>query len=376
MRTIVTIPSATLGPGGTLLAAASVLFVLLCALDSAAGNQVEVPVGWLLGDAVLGMCAFWQARRGREVAGLVMSAVATSACGAALVHVTGTASRRGWWRGQVAGATYLVLALVRWRLPWTPEGAYQDSWWGLAVVALGVECLVAWGSFLGANQALVRSLRAQNAALAREQQSAVTAAHASERLAIAREMHDVLAHRLSLISMHSAALEHRSVMSDEERTRAGALIRANARASLGELRGILSDLREEQPGVPQPDLVDLPRLAVEASTPSNPVQVEMDLDCADLAPGIGRRLFRMAQEAVTNAHKHGSAGPIQVTVRQESDHCLLVVTNPVGAPGTTPAGYGLRGITERVQLCGGSLSHAILGGTHVLEVTVPLQEKP
>ncbi|MEL4358004.1 sensor histidine kinase [Luteococcus sp. H101] len=363
-----------LGPGDTLLAAVTVLFVLLCALDSAAGNQVEVPVGWLLGDAVLGMIAFWQARQGRVVAGLALSAVSTSACGAALVHVMGTARRSGLWRGQVAGASYLVLALVRWRLPWTPDGAYQNSGWGFAVVALGVECLVAWGSYIGAHRALVRSLREQNEALAREQQCAVTAAQASERLAIAREMHDVLAHRLSLISMHSAALEHRCVMSDDERTQAGALIRANARASLCELRGILSDLREEQPGAPQPDLTDLPRLAVEASTPSNPVQVEMALDCADLAPGVGRHVFRMAQEAVTNAHKHGSPGPIRVTVREEADHCLLVVTNPVSAPSPTPAGYGLRGITERVQLCGGSLSHAILGGTHVLEVTVPLRE--
>lgn len=365
-----------IGAGGTLLGASSVLFVLLCAVDSAAGNRVSVPVWWLLSDAALGMLALWLARQGQSWAGLALSVLSTAACGTALVHVGKSAGSRGLWRGQAAGMVYLALAVVRWRLPWTPDGAYQNSWWGFAVIALSTECFVAWGSFIGAHWALVRSLREQNEALVREQQSAVTAAQMAERLSIAREMHDVLAHRISLISMHSAALEHRATMEDDERMKAGALIRANARASLSELRSILSDLRAEQPDAPQPDVMDLPRLAVEASTTENPVQVDMDLDSTDLAPGVGRHIFRMAQEAVTNAHKHGKPGRICVGLRQEADHCLLVVTNPVGSPDHTPAGYGLRGITERAHLCGGSLVHAVREGIHVLEVTIPMQENP
>ena len=357
-----------------LLAAASVLFVLLCALDSFVGNQVTVPVWWLLGDAALGMLALWLARQGRAGAGLALSAVSTAACGTALLHVARSAGGRGLWRGQAVGAAYIALALVRWHLPWTPDGSYQNSWWGLVVIALGVECFVAWGSFIGAHRSLVRSLREQNEALVREQQSAVTAAQVAERLVMAREMHDVLAHRLSLISMHSAALEHRTTMDDDERIHAGTLIGANARASLSELRGILSDLREEQPGVPQPDVIDLPRLAVEASTTENPVQAEVDLESDGLAPGVGRHIFRIAQEAVTNAHKHGGPGRIRVSLRQQADHCVLVVTNPVSNPSPIAAGYGLRGITERVHLCGGSLTHAINEGVHVLEVVIPMQE--
>lgn len=360
--------------GGALLGSASVVFVLLCAVDRVAGNRVGVPVGWLLGDAAIGLLALWLGRRGRTGAGLALSAVSTSACGTALLHVATSAGRRGLWRGQAAGAAYLALALLRWRLPWTPDGAYQHSWWGFVAVALGVECFVAWGSFIGAHRALVRSLREQNEALTREQQSAVSAAQAQERLAIAREMHDVLAHRLSLISMHSAALEHRATMDDQERIQAGSLIRANARASLSELRGILSDLREQQPGAPQPDVGDLPQLAVEASTPQNPVQVKVGLDSARLAPGVGRHVFRMAQEAVTNAHKHGSPGTIHVSLREGARHCVLTVTNPVDAPSRAPGGYGLRGITERVHLCGGSLTHTIHEGIHVLVVNIPLQE--
>ncbi|GAA1389565.1 sensor histidine kinase [Luteococcus peritonei] len=236
--------------------------------------------------------------------------------------------------------------------------------------------LRAWGSFIGAQRALVRSLREQNQALVRERHSAVTAAQVQERLAIAREMHDVLAHRLSLISMHSAALEHRTTMDDEERIQAGALIRANARASLSELRAILTDLREDHQHAPQPDVLDQPRLALEASTAERPVRVEVDLEETLLAPGAGRHVFRIAQEAVTNAHKHGSPGRIEVILRQEAGPALLVVTNPVGGPSPTAAGYGLRRITERVHLCEGSLTHAIREGTHVLEVTIPVEEKP
>lgn len=357
-----------------LLGAASVLFVLLCALDSAAGNRVAVPAWWLLGDAAVGVLALWLARQGRAGAGLALSAVSTAACGTALLHVSRSAGIHGFWRGQATGAAYLALALLRWQLPWTPEGAYQSSWWGLALVGLSVECFVAWGSTIAAHRGLVRSLREQNEALAREKQSAVMAAQIQERLDIAREMHDVLAHRLSLISMHSAALEHRTTMADDERIQAGALIRSNARASLSELRDILSDLREDQPHAPQPGITDLPRLADEASTPANPVQVNMDSDGSGLAPGAGRHVFRIAQEAITNAHKHGSPGCIHVRLRSEADHYLLKVINPVNESSSTLPGFGLQGITERVHLCGGSLAHAIHDSTHVIEITIPMRE--
>lgn len=356
------------------LGASSILFVLLCALDSAVGNMVEVPMGWLLADAVVGMIALLLARRGRSGAGLMLSAISTAACGTALLHVVRSAGARGLWRGQGAGALYLMLALLRWHLPWTPDGAYQSSWWGLALVAVSVECFVAWGSFIGAHQALVRSLREQNEALAREQRSAVTAAQVQERLAIAREMHDVLAHRLSLISMHAAALEHRSRMEDRERIQAGALIRSSARTSLSELRGILSDLREDQSHAPQPDLDDLPRLGLESSTAENPIRIEMELNGTDLPPGLGRHIFRMSQEAVTNALRHGLPGDIRVSLRAEEDRCILRVTNPVGPLGAAPPGFGLRGITERVQLCGGSLTRGVQDSTHILQVSIPLQE--
>lgn len=359
---------------GMLLGAASTLFVLLAAVDSFVGNQVTVPAWCLLGDSVIGILALIQARQGRAGVGLALSAVSTAACGTALAYVSRSAGFHGFWRGQATGAAYLALALVRWQLPWTPEGTYQSTWWGIALVGLSVECFVAWGSFIAAHRSLVRSLREQNEALAREKQSAIAAAQIQVRLDIAREMHDVLAHRLSLISMHSAALEHLTTMTDHERIQAGALIRSNARASLSELRDILSDLRDDQPQAPQPGIVDLPQLAVDASTPVNPVQIDIESDVSGLAPSVGRHLFRITQEAITNAHKYGSPGRIHVRLRQEADHYLLSVTNPVTGRSSAPPGFGLQGITERVHLCGGNLTYAMQDSTYVLEVTIPMRE--
>jgi len=363
------------GAAGTLSSAASIAFVVLCAMDSAVGNMVTVPFWWLLGDAAVGVVALGSARRGHARAGLAMSAISNAACGVALHQVSKSAAAQGFWRGQIFGAIYVILALLRWQWPWIPNAPYQRQWWGLALVALTVECFVAWGAYFGAHHSLVRSLCAQNEALEREKQADIEAAQVQERLIIAREMHDVLAHRLSLISMHSAALEHRTAMDDAERIRAGALIRANARASLSELRGFLSDLRDDhQPHGPQPDEGDLPRLAVESSTPDHPVHVDVDLQGGLLPPGAGRHVFRITQEAVTNARKHGAPGLTHVTLCRVGRQCVLTVTNPLQGPATTPPGVGLRGITERVHICGGALTRIVRDGVHTLQISIPLQE--
>lgn len=359
---------------GALPGVATTVFVVLCAVDSAAGNMVTVPVCWLVGDAAMGIGALLLARCGYAKWGLALSGFSTAAAGTALAVVAKTAEFRGFWRGQSFGAIYVALTLIRWQWPWTPAAEYHTQWWGLVLVTLTVECFVAWGRYFGANRALVRSLREQNQALAREKQAAIEAAQVQERLAIAREMHDVLAHRLSLISMYSAALEHRASMDNTERIRAGALIGTNARASLSELRGILSDLREDQPHIPQPDVEDLPRLAVEASSPSRPVQVNVDLQGANLPPGAGRHVFRIAQEAVTNARKHGAPGLIRVVLSREGKRCVLTVHNPVQRQPPAQPGVGIKGITERVNLCSGDLTRTIQNEIHTLKVSIPLQE--
>src|SRR5699024_5087846 len=152
------------------------------------------------------------------------------------------------------GVVVLATITIRWHWPWTPTAAYHHERWGIAFVSVIVACLIAWGKYFGAHRALVESLKRHNATLEQTRQTEINAAQARVRERLAREMHDVLAHRLSLISMHSSALAHRQNMGDDDRKTGGAIINENARASLTELRSILSDLREPQPSGPQPDI--------------------------------------------------------------------------------------------------------------------------
>ena len=115
------------------MSAASIAFVVLCAMDSAVGNMVTVPFWWLLGDAAVGVVAVGSARRGHARAGLAMSAISNAACGVALHQVSKSAAAQGFWRGQIFGAIYVILALLRWQWPWIPNAPYQRQWWGLAL---------------------------------------------------------------------------------------------------------------------------------------------------------------------------------------------------------------------------------------------------
>ena len=241
-------------------------------------------------------------------------------------------------------------------------------------VVLAAECFIAWGSYFGAHAALVHSLRLQNETLQMEQETAVQFALAQERLNLSREMHDVLAHRLSLISIHSSALEHRQSMDNAERIQAGRVIRSNARDCLTELRAILSDLRDAQPQGPQPDVRDIPTLASKRDSSGHSVDVIVALHEAHLPAGTGRHLYRIAQEAVTNARKHGAPGAIKVHVNRKGNHCVLTVTNPLGDTSPTEPGVGIKGMVERVHLCGGRFSRSLRDGIHVLQVSVPVEE--
>lgn len=354
---------------------ATTLFVLLCSVDSALDNAISVPAGWLLADAALGLIALVLGHRGRYGWSVATAVVSTAAMGTALMAVASIARSRENWP-VLCFAVGLVLAeIVRWQWPWMPDAAYQHEWWGVALLLLTVTSIVAWGRYVGAQRALVTSLRRQNDALLRSRDIEVEAAHARERANLSREMHDVLAHRLSLIAMHSSALEHRRSMSEDERVAGGRIISINARASLTELRAILSNLREPESSRPQPDIADLPDLVREGQTSQFPITLQSDLAETALPGGIGRHVYRIAQEGITNARKHGTPGPIDVQVTEQDGSLSLTIINNVRSNSSdTGSGNGLKGITERIHLCQGQLSRSINKGQHVLNVRVPCRE--
>ncbi|NRQ38904.1 sensor histidine kinase [Nonomuraea sp. NN258] len=237
----------------------------------------------------------------------------------------------------------------------TPIDSAEEVMLGVAILAT----VFAWGIVVRARRQLIFSLR----------QRAVDAAEEAKRMErerIAREMHDVLAHRLSMLSLHAGALEFRPDAPAPEVARAAGAIRSNAHLALQDLREVIGVLRhsgsggdDQVPDRPQPTLADLPTLVEESRQAG--MDVRLDLRAADVPAALARNLYRIVQEALTNARKHAGGAPVWVGVHGERGKGLTVeVRNPLEfryglrIPG---AGAGLIGLTERAELAGGRLEH-------------------
>lgn len=236
-----------------------------------------------------------------------------------------------------------------------------------------------WGMFIGSRRELVWALRRRLERAEAEHEERIAGARVTERAQIAREMHDVLAHRISQISLHAGALTYRDDL-DADRLRRGVRqIQISANEALGDLRDVLGVLRDPGSGAPdrpQPTYADLPELIVEARAAGTRITFSDELDAsgAPVPEAIGRTLYRIVQEGITNVRKH-APGAI-VTVRLSggpADGITLDVRNPLGfsSTGTPGAGLGLIGLTERVQLRGGQLAAQVESGEHLLRAWLP-----
>ncbi len=218
--------------------------------------------------------------------------------------------------------------------------------------------LVAIAMLIRSHRLLVASW-AERARQAEEgQRLRVEQARLAERERLAREMHDVLAHRLSLLAVHAGALEVRRDASDGEQHAAG-VIRATAHDALEDLRSVIHMLRAPAEDQPQPTLGDVPAL-VEQSRSAG-ADVGLTLDGGDGVPEtVGRHVYRIVQEALTNARKHAPGAPVSVAISGGAEHGLdVTVHNTITAqgPAMPGAGTGLAGLRERVALVGGRLEH-------------------
>lgn len=256
-------------------------------------------------------------------------------------------------------------------LLYPPDGSYWlDA--GASLLMAGVA--LGWGLFVRARRELVRSLRAQAGRAGED-------ARASERRRIAREMHDVLAHRLSLLSVHAGALEFHPDAPAEEVAAAAGVIRESAKAALEDLRDVIGVLREEDgedPAArPQPTLADLPALVEESRAAGMRLTAEIEPGGAPVSAAVGRTAYRIVQEGLTNARKHAPAAAVALTVRADDGGVRVQVRSlaPVAVaagPGLPGAGTGLVGLAERVSLAGGELEHGIdPDGAFVLRARLP-----
>lgn len=196
----------------------------------------------------------------------------------------------------------------------------------------------------------------------------MAAARAHERTLIAREMHDVLAHRLSLVAASAGALEYRPDASPEQLAMVAGVVRAGVHQALEELREVIGVLRADgaEPATdrPQPALTDLPALFVEARAAGTDLQLDDRVTEPSGAPdGTGRAAYRIVQEGLTNARKHAPGRPVRVLLDGgPRDGLLIDIRNalPDRPPDAPPgSGSGLVGLAERAQLVGGRLAHEV-----------------
>jgi len=283
----------------------------------------------------------------------------------------------------VAGAGVAGLLI---RGLWRPISSLSSLWW-VVLVLVAEAALVGWGELSRARHALLQSVREQARRAEAEQAGRVAEARAAERASIAREMHDVLAHRLSLLATYAGALEYRPDAPPEQLARAAGVVRAGVHQALDELREVIGVLRDDDPAAvarPQPGLADLEALVGETRAAGTPVDlIDRISRPGELPDGLGRTAYRIVQEGLTNARRHAPGRPARLLLDGRPGGRLQVeLTNSVGParaglanpdePSLNGSGTGLIGLTERVRLAGGEIDHGVApDGEFLLRALLP-----
>jgi signal transduction histidine kinase len=310
---------------------------------------------------------------GVALAVLTFCAITVMATGAVLVALFTVAIRRRTSVVLLLAAANIATGVGYFLLHDHP--AYP-VWVDLVVRGVASAAAVGWGLFV---QAYRRAFQEDAARLGAEQHLRIEQARLTERTRIAREMHDVLAHRMSMLSLYAGALEVRADARPDELAQAATAIRTGAHEALEELRtviGVLRDGTSGRPEPPQPGLSDIPGLVDSARTHG----MTVGYTCRVPAPGppavLGRTAYRLVQEGLTNAGKHAPGAPVDVCLDGGAGAELRIrITNPcatgVPAPAMPGAGVGLVGIEERVALAGGRVEYGIDRDTFRMEAWLP-----
>ncbi|HJU03234.1 MAG TPA: histidine kinase [Actinomycetes bacterium] len=299
--------------------------------------STPMPPGWLLTADVaagaVGCAGLWLRRRWPVGLALVLIALSTfseSVAGAMVLGLLTVAIHRPPRTTAAVFAVSLVAGLVY--VVVRPEPGVP-GWFLLLMGAIVQGAAVGWGLFIHYRRQLVLSLRDRAARAETEAQLRAEQVQQRAREEIAREMHDVLGHRLSLLSVHAGALEFRPDAPSEEIAGAAKVIRENAHQALQDLREVLGVLRAPVGELPQPTLADLPQLVSESGRAGMRVDLRQGTDGAvpDL---VGRTAYRVVQEALTNARKHAPGAEVRVAVTGAPDLGLTVeVANGPPEPG-------------------------------------------
>ena len=225
-----------------------------------------------------------------------------------------------------------------------------------------------------AEAAQVRAAQAE-----RERDQASRLAVAEERARIARELHDVVAHSVSVMVLQIGAVRHGLPDSEAEDREALKGVEQTGRTALTEMRRLLGAMRRDGEGgelSPQAGLDDLGALVEEVGRAGLPVRVHVEGERRALPRALDLSAYRIVQEGLTNALKHAQAGEAEVTVRYEPDGVEIEVRDDgKGAAASDGLGHGLVGIRERVTIYGGRMSAGPAPeGGFVLKARLPVEE--
>ena len=363
------------------------LIVEFATLKDVLEEPVE-PRGWMIAFAVVGAVALLFTREAPLVAPLVVA----GAVGAILL-VADDAQEI-----QDTGSPFVIVILF---LPWC-IGAYNErtrAIVGLVVMEvlglwanvrfagsfwdyffIGAFVFISWtvGFVLNRRAAQTRELRERAARLEREQIEASTRAVAEERQRIARELHDVIAHSVSVMTVQAGAVR-RLLRPDQEKERqALETVEATGREALTEMRRLVGLLREQgaMPEFsPQPGMKTIDALLEGVRAAGLPVELDVDGAPQDLPPGVDLAAYRVVQEALTNALKYGGTAHAWVGVRWSDDEIQLEIANDGAGDGDgTGGGHGLAGMRERVSLYGGEIESGPRdGGGYVVRARLPIE---
>jgi signal transduction histidine kinase len=272
--------------------------------------------------------------------------------------------------GAAAMTVYLVLVpLVRggWRLSdgFDANVAISVTFFVSASLAL----LLAWtiGALVRTG---VRARENRDAQRRAEEETAVEA----ERNRIARDMHDVVAHSLAVVIAQADGARYAAASDPDAASQALGAISSTARSALSDVRMLLTQLRHSQAEGPQPTVADLEQLYAQVRGAGVDLRVDIDPAPHGEPPAAAQlAVYRIMQEALTNALRHGGPGPVDVALAWHRDRVGLTVRNPLGDTSRSDGrGHGVMGMRERAQLAGGTLDAGPDGDAFVVTAAIPI----
>ena len=304
-----------------------------------------------------------------------------------------------WWGGWPWGPAQVLAMLVALSVAGLRNGRAALWWmWALTLIPWGlwlhadvadkngpVSATVVLTAVLIAADSVGLRLTAERDLAAQAERTETERAQRAvleERTRIARELHDVVAHHMSLIAVQAETAPYRITGMSQAASAEFGSLSATARDALAEMRRLLGVLRHDDPAslAPQPRLCDVPALVDAARRAGVPVELVAPAALAQVPSAVGVCAYRIVQECLSNASQHAPGAAITVSVGHERDAVLLRVTNGPGVPAEPSyrergSGHGLIGMRERVGVLGGSLSAGSApDGGFVVSAVLPLDE--